>query len=215
VTTPCSTRGWAWQAPINEEITSIGLVATKGAYHDSGLSVGDFFDHGMTLNPKLAEATREASRLNEIKGEVNYSYRLDQVCGDGWLAVGDAARFIDPVFSSGVSVAMHSARFAAERIDAAHASGEYGRATFLPYEDQLLAGAAIWDDFIRLFYRLLPGFTHLIESPDHRPALMRMIQGDLRADSDAAVLDEMRALIRSVEEIDDHPWKGDLLKLVV
>ncbi len=133
------------------------------------------------------------------------------MCGDGWLAIGDAARFIDPVFSSGVSVAMHTARFAAERIQSAVQSRDFGRATFQPYEDKLLAGAAIWDDFIRLFYRLLPAFTHLLES-EHRVALLRMIQGDVNADSEASVLEEMRALVRKVEEADEHPWKGELLE---
>ncbi len=206
-------RGWAWQAPIDAEITSMGLVASREAYHDSGLDIEDFFHSSLRGNPTLDRATRRAERINDLKGEVNYSYGLDRVCGDGWLALGDAARFIDPVFSSGVSVAMHSARFAAERIETAVRSGETTRATFLPYEDQLLAGAAIWDDFIRLFYRLLPGFTHLLESKEHRPALLQMIQGNVRSDSDASVLQEMRALVRQVEESDSHPWRNELLEL--
>lgn len=206
-------RGWAWQAPIDDEITSIGLVASREAFHDSELDIEDFFQSSLRENRKLARATRRAKRINDLKGEVNYSYRLSRVCGDGWLAIGDAARFIDPIFSSGVSVAMHSARFAAERIQTAVESGDTSRATFEPYEDQLLTGAAIWDDFIRLFYRLLPAFTHLLESRDHRTALVRMIQGDIHAGSEAEVLDEMRTLIRSVEEADAHPWQEQLLDL--
>lgn len=205
-------RGWAWQAPIDQDITSIGLVADKRAYQESDLEIDDFFVAGLRQNPALAKATARARLLNEIKGEANYSYQLERVAGDGWLAIGDAARFIDPVFSSGVSVAMHTARFAAERIQAAVESRDFSHSTFRPYEDKLLAGAAIWDDFIRLFYRLLPSFTHLLES-EHRAALLRMIQGDVDADSEASVLEEMRALVRSVEEADEHPWKGELLEI--
>ena len=206
-------RGWAWQAPIDGEITSIGLVASKDSFQEAGLDVDDFFFSSARANRKLARALHRARRINDLKGEINYSYKLDQVCGDGWLAVGDAARFLDPIFSSGVSVAMHTARFAAERIDAGISSGDVSRAAFLPYEDQMLAGAAMWDDFIRLFYRLLPGFTHLVSSKQHRSAIMRMIQGDITPDSDAAVLDEMRSLVRSVEEADSHPWKDELVEL--
>jgi flavin-dependent dehydrogenase len=206
-------RGWAWQAPINHEITSLGLVADKRAYQAADLAVEDFFLASLGLNPALARATAKARLLNDIKGEVNYSYQLGRVCGDGWLAVGDAARFIDPVFSSGVSVAMRNARSAAERIQAAVESGEPSRETLLPYEDGVLTSAAIWDDFIRLFYRLLPAFAHLLESPEHRPAMLRMIQGNVDSDSDAAVLQEMRSLVRSVEQADEHPWKGELLEL--
>jgi FADH2 O2-dependent halogenase len=206
-------RGWAWQAPIDAEITSIGLVADKSVYQGSDLGVEDFFSSSLRGNPALARATERAARINDLKGEVSYSYRLDRVCGDGWLAVGDAARFIDPVFSSGVSVAMHGARSAAEHIRAALDAGDVSRPTFVPYEDKLLTGGAIWDDFVRLFYRLLPAFTHLLEAPEHRQSVLRMIQGDVHSDSDTSVLRELRALVRSVEEADEHPWKGELLQL--
>jgi len=106
---------------------------------------------------------------------------------------------------------MHAARDAAERVRAAIESGDTSRSAFEPYEDRILTGAAIWDDFIRLFYRLLPAFTHLLESRDHRSAMVRMIQGDLHAGSEADVLDEMRSLIRSVEAADAHPWRSQLL----
>ena len=206
-------RGWAWQAPIDNQITSIGLVAARESYRSSGMGVEDFFHHSLRGNRKLARAMRRAGRINDLKGEVNYSYRLDRVCGDGWLAIGDAARFIDPVFSSGVSVAMHSARFAAERIVTALASGDVSREVFLPYEDSIFTGAAIWDDFTRLFYRLLPGFTHLLESKEHRPALIRMIQGDIHPDASTEILEELRSIVRKVEEADSHPWKDELVDL--
>ncbi len=206
-------RGWAWQAPINHEITSIGIVAAKDEYQRSGLGVEAFFEAGLRANRKLARATHRARRINDLKGEVNYSYRLDRVCGDGWMAVGDAARFIDPVFSSGVSVAMHSARDAPEPLSQALPRGYTSRDAFLGYEDRVFTEAAIWDDFIRLFYRLLPGFTHLLESREHRPALMRMIQGEIRPDSAGELLDELRTLVREVEEADRHPWKDALVDL--
>ena len=208
-------RGWAWQAPINAEITSIGLVADRsvyGVYQEADVGIEEFFNDSLEKNKALAKATKGALRINELKGEVNYSYQLDQVCGNGWIAIGDAARFTDPIFSSGVSVAMHNARFAAERIQTALESGDCRRETFLPYEDKLRADAAIWDDFIRLFYRLLPSFTHVVESPEHRRSVLRLIQGEVHADSDARVLEEMRGLVSSVESADDHALKDELME---
>lgn len=206
-------RGWAWIAPINAEITSIGVVAARSRYQEAGLDVPGFFDAALERSPKLARATRDATRINDLKGEVNYSYSLDRVCGDGWLAIGDAARFLDPVFSSGVSVAMHTARLAAERIEAALTKDDTSREAFRPYEDVVLGGVAVWDDFIRLFYRLLPAFTHLLRSDEYRKPLLRMIQGDVHGPSDPEWLAEMRALVRKVEEVDTHPWKGELVEL--
>jgi len=207
-------RGWAWQAPINGEITSIGLVADRSiyaVYHEGDVGVEEFFDQALGRNKALGKAMRSAFRINDLKGEVNYSYKLDQACGNGWVAVGDAARFTDPIFSSGVSVAMHNARFAAERIQTAIESGDFGRDTFLPYEDKLATDAAIWDDFVRLFYRLLPSFTHVVESPEHRESVLRLIQGEVHSDSSTRVLEEMRALVTSVESADEHPMKGELM----
>jgi flavin-dependent dehydrogenase len=206
-------RGWAWQAPIDAEITSVGLVADKKRFQASGLSVDDFFLEGLRGNESLTKAVQKAAFLNELKGEVNYSYSLERVCGDGWVAVGDAARFLDPVFSPGVSAALVTARRAAARIEAALSSGDVSRASFVPYEDRLMTEAAMWDDFVRLFYRLLPSFMHLLEAPEHRKSMLRMIRGDVDARSDSSVLAEMRALVRSVEEADEHPWKGDLFDL--
>lgn len=205
-------RGWAWQAPINSEITSIGLVADTRIYQDFDRGVEQFFIEGLSGNEALARATKVAVRMNEVRGEANYSYQLDRVCGDGWLAIGDAARFIDPIFSSGVSVAMHTARFASECICSAVESDDFSRATFLPYEEKQMAGAAIWDDFIRLFYRLLPSFTRLLESPEHRASMLRLIQGEVYDRSDAEALGAMRALVRSVEEADAHTLEGDLME---
>lgn len=204
-------RGWAWQAPINSEITSIGLVADRTLYQRAHQDIEEFFQSSLTKNKALAKATGAAVRINDLKGEVNYSYQLEQVCGDGWVTIGDAARFTDPIFSSGVSVAMHDARFVAERIQAAVESRDFSRETFFAYEDRARADAAIWDDFIRLFYRLLPSFTKVVESPEHRPSVLRLIQGEVHADMDTHVLESMRKLVTAVESADVHALKGELM----
>jgi FADH2 O2-dependent halogenase len=206
-------RGWAWRAPINDEITSIGLVTSKAAYQTSGLAVEDFFARGLDMNKALAKATRAAVRINDLKGEANYSYQLDQVCGNGWLAVGDAARFIDPIFSSGVGVAMHGARAAAGQIQAALGKDDVSRESLLPYEEQLEASGRIWDEFIGLFYRLLPSFTHVILSPEHRLSVLRLLQGEALPDTDMRVLDEMRAIVHAVERSETHELRDELMTL--
>ena len=80
------------------------------------------------------------------------------------MMVGDAARFVDPIFSSGVSVAMHSARFGSQTIQAALESGDLSEAALKPYENTLRGGVDIWYEFIRLYYKLLPLFTLFIQS---------------------------------------------------
>lgn len=190
-------RGWIWQAPIDGDITSIGLVADRTVYQDSGLDVEDFFFQGLRSHPGTVKASEKAERINDLKGEVNYSYGLERVCGDGWLAIGDAAQFVDPVFSSGVSVAMHTARYAAERIVTAVESGDFSRATLVPYEQRMFAGAATWAEFVRLFYESPSTFMRFLQDPDYRPLLLGLLQGEVDDPAEASVLEAMQASIDS------------------
>lgn len=66
---------------------------------------------------------KNARQINDYKREADYSYSMKSFSGNGFLLVGDAARFVDPIFSSGVSVAMHSAKFASEAISKALENG--------------------------------------------------------------------------------------------
>ena len=110
------------------------------------------------------------------------------------MLLGDAARFVDPIFSSGVSVAMHSAKFASERIWCAFETGEFGRNVFQPYEKKLKGGVTIWYDFIRLYYKLLPLFTKFIAEPEHRLGLLQLLQGDVYDRKESPpVLEAMRS----------------------
>src|SRR5678809_120800 len=92
----------------------------------------------------------------------SYSYIMDRFAGDGWLLVGDAARFVDPVFSSGVSVAMESAKRAADAIIGALGRDDVRAAAFADYEQTMRAGVDIWREFILLYYQLPPLFFELI-----------------------------------------------------
>ncbi|HSG08806.1 MAG TPA: NAD(P)/FAD-dependent oxidoreductase [Longimicrobiales bacterium] len=185
-------RGWAWMAAIDDSISSIGLVADRTRFQQTGIDPKEFFDSAVTQQPALMTALRHARRINELKGEVNYSYRLSQVCGDGWLAIGDAAQFIDPVFSSGVSVAMHSARFAAERIQTALEGDDVSRGAFETYEKSLLAGTEEWEEFVQLFYSNAAAFAGMVASPQHRQGMLRMIQGGADASAAGRTVEAMR-----------------------
>jgi FADH2 O2-dependent halogenase len=104
-------RGWAWQIPITDKITSVGVVAEREVFQQFKSDSQRYFDTYVQSNPGLARAMANAVRVNEFKTEGDYSYVLDKFCGNGFLMIGDAARFVDPIFSSGVSVAMYSARY--------------------------------------------------------------------------------------------------------
>lgn len=203
-------RGWAWQIPITDKITSIGVVTEREAFRQAGMDLESFFNTYVESNYDLAQAMCNATQVNDLKVEGDYSYSMDKFVGDGFLLVGDAARFVDPIFSSGVSVALYSAKFAAERIQEAFARNDFSEAVFKPYEEKLRTGVEIWYEFIRLYYKLLPLFTYFIQSPKYRLQVLRLLQGDVFDRSEVGVLDEMRKFIETVENTENHLFKNQL-----
>jgi len=202
-------RGWAWQIPITDRITSVGVVAEREVFQQFKSESQRYFNTYVQSNKGLARAMANAVRVNEFKTEGDYSYILDKFCGNGFLMVGDAARFVDPIFSSGVSVAMHSARFGAETIRAALESGDLSEAALKPYERTLRGGVEIWYEFIRLYYKLLPLFTLFIQS-EYRVEILRLLQGEVFNRQDVRVLDVMRRYIAAVEQNEKHVFRGQL-----
>jgi FADH2 O2-dependent halogenase len=129
--------------------------------------------------------------------------------------VGDAARFVDPIFSSGVSIALYSAKFAAERIVEAFRLGDFSEEVFAPYEAKLRSGVEIWYEFIRLYYKLLPLFTYFVNSKKYRLQVLQLLQGEVFDRSEVEVLDAMRRFIEMVENSEDHIFKGQLTDIPV
>ena len=188
----------------------MGIVAEKKVFREARLDPEAYFKKYVESNPGLMHAMRNARRLNEYKKEGDYSYSLRKFVGNGHVMIGDAARFVDPIFSSGVSIALYSAKYASERIRCAFETGDFSEAMFQPYEDKLRGGVNIWYEFIRLYYKLLPLFTHFIQSKEHRLGVLRLLQGEVYDRKDVPVLDAMRKYIRKVEESPDHFFKSHL-----
>ncbi len=197
-------RGWVWQIPISEKITSIGTVAEKRVFREGKGDHAAWFDRLASSAPDIEHAMRNANRVNEFKVEGDYSYCMKSFVGNGFALVGDAARFVDPIFSSGVSVAMYSAKFASEAIIAASARNDFRAESLRPYEERLKRGTAIWYEFITLYYKLLPLFTHFIASTNYRQQVLQLLQGEVYDRDSAPVLQAMRDYIESVEQHEGH-----------
>ena len=208
-------RGWVWQIPITDEITSVGVVAEKEVFKQSKMDIESYFQTHTSFSPDLAHGMRQARRINDFKTEGDYSYSMEKLVGDGFLLIGDAARFVDPIFSSGVSVAAHSAKFAAERIQYALKIGDFSEAILKPYEDKLRRGVDIWYEFIRLYYKLLPLFTLFIQSKQHRLAVLRLLQGEVYDRQEVPVLGAMREFIEGVEKSENHVFRDQLTEIPI
>jgi FADH2 O2-dependent halogenase len=208
-------RGWVWQIPINHEITSMGVVADKKVFKASHKDLEGYFTSNIRTNPDLVTAMHDARRINEFKTEGDYSYSLSKFVGNGFVCIGDAARFVDPIFSSGVSVALYGAKYATEQIKKAFETGDFSEAALKPYETKMRAGVGIWYEFIRLYYKLLPLFTHFIQSREHRLEVLRLLQGEVYDRKEVPVLDAMRTYIAAVEKSERHLLKKSLTDISI
>jgi hypothetical protein len=109
-------HGWFWFIPLADGATSIGAVVWPHYMKTPRTSVREFFIATIALCPPLAERLSGATLVSEVEATGNYSYACDRSHGANYLLVGDAYSFVDPVFSSGVMLAMNSAVAAADAI---------------------------------------------------------------------------------------------------
>jgi len=110
------TEGWFWMIPLDETRTSIGLVMDADLARGVGLPADQMLTWGISRCPVLRERTAEATFPTETHVVADFSYRCDPYAGPGYFLVGDAAMFVDPIFSTGVCLGMMSGTEAARAI---------------------------------------------------------------------------------------------------
>ena len=203
------TDTWVWQIPITDTVTSVGVVTQKKHFTAAGQDWEGFFWECVGTRPELAEALRQSRRVRPFRPEGDYSYAMRAICGDRWLLIGDAARFVDPIFSSGVSVAMNSARLASYDIIAAE-KGDFSKPAFGTFENKLRRATRNWYEFISIYYRLNILFTAFVADPRYRIDVLKMLQGDVYDDEEPVALTKMREVTRQVERDPDHLWHKHL-----
>ncbi len=128
--------GWIWFIPLAGDVVSVGVVLDAKAYgHLKGPQ--QRFDHAIGLSPRMKQWLEGAEQKMEMHTISNISYLNDRFVGDGWILVGDASMFVDPIFSAGVTLAIRGGIFAADAILDAHRAGDFSRARLQPAEDRI------------------------------------------------------------------------------
>jgi flavin-dependent dehydrogenase len=152
--------GWFWSIPLHDGTHSIGLVAKKTVFDAERERLGGieqvYFD-ALAQAPRILGMTDGATRLPELKVEQDYSYSSQRFTGPGYLMVGDAACFLDPLLSTGVHLATFSALLAAAAISAVvdgdlseeEATSFFGRAYRQAYERLLVVVSFFYKSYNR------------------------------------------------------------------
>lgn len=130
-------RSWFWLIPLDERRTSIGVVMDIADFRAAKLSPEAMLESEIAAAPVMRSRMAAAKRTTEVFAIGDYSYRNTRMHGPRWLLAGDAAGFIDPIFSTGVFLALHSAEQAAATLDFALRHPLLGRIRMASYARDL------------------------------------------------------------------------------
>jgi flavin-dependent dehydrogenase len=191
-------QGWFWYIPLHDDIVSVGVVAAHD-YLFQNRGTTDFetiYFQEVARCPGVQPRIATAERCDIFRAQKEYSYRTKQAAGDGWVLVGDAFGFLDPLYSSGVLLALKSGQLAADAICEGLAKGDVSGAQLGKWEAAYGAGM---DRMRRLVCEFYDGFSfgRFVRKYPHLKGLVTdVLIGDLFKD-DVDVLwplmDEMRA----------------------
>jgi len=170
--------GWWWVIPLRNDRTSVGLVGPsrnlRGRKPDEA-----YFDEQIASTPFVRDRLAPGRRVAPVRSVSDYSYVSRKLVGDRFLLIGDAAAFIDPVFSTGVYLGLVGAFRAAEVVDAALRSRNFERTQFLSYERETQKNVATYRQFVKGFYT--PEFVDVLMSPSDwlslRAAITSLLAG--------------------------------------
>jgi flavin-dependent dehydrogenase len=165
--------GWLWWIPFADGTESIGCVVHASVAKQRQGSVTALFEAMIASAPRLAKGLEGAERLTPVHTAANFSYRTTPAVGDRYVAIGDAAGFVDPIFSTGVFLAMHSAEMAAEAIQQAFSAQDFRAQRFRRYQTRLSRCTKPVVAIIRRFYD--PAFLDLFFTPQPHPRLYQAV----------------------------------------
>jgi len=143
-------QAWVWNIPFNEGVTSTGIVCDERYFQKFNMTETAFFDHIIQTNPTASKRYKNATKLNDVGFINGYSAAVTKLFDKNFVLVGNASEFLDPVFSSGVTLALESGSKAAE-LTIRELKGE----TIdwqVDYADYMMVGINVFREFVNAWY---------------------------------------------------------------
>lgn len=143
---------WFWLIPLTGERTSVGVVLDSEVFRKSKLSSENFLEQALSEQPLITRRMRNAGRVSQVYVEADFSYRSAKLHGERWLLAGDAAGFIDPIFSSGVFLAVFSGERAADALNEVLDRPRKTTRLFAQYERAVNRAMDVYLRFVNAWY---------------------------------------------------------------
>jgi flavin-dependent dehydrogenase len=179
--TEAGSGGWFWYIPLENDITSVGIVADpeyllKGRGQDLAKILNEEIEKCEPCRKRVAGGTR----VDKIYSILDYSYRSKHNSGNGFIIIGDAYGFLDPIYSSGVLLALKMAELAADAIHDAFNHDDFSAERLGQYQAKLDRGIESMRKLVYAFYN--DGFSFsgfLRKYPDERTHIINLLIGDV------------------------------------
>jgi flavin-dependent dehydrogenase len=144
--------GWFWFIPLSDNTVSVGYVTPIAEFKKSGMTLEELYADQLGKAEEVRALTEGASRVSGFRTIRDWSYTCRNFQGPGWALVGDAAAFIDPLLSTGVTLALRGAHGLADAVDAVLADPGAEQRVMARYEKNYREFLDSLLDFVRFFY---------------------------------------------------------------
>jgi flavin-dependent dehydrogenase len=184
-------QGWFWYIPMHDDIISVGVVADFDYLFKGRANHETTYAEEMEKCFAVKERVSTGIQVGTVKATKDYTYRASQAAGNGWVLVGDAFGFLDPLYSSGVLLALKSGELAADAIVEGLQKGDLSRAQIGKWESGYVEGM---DRMRRLVCEYYDGFNFgdfVRRFPHHRGNITDLLIGDLFKDELDQVFDDI------------------------
>ncbi len=141
---------WIWNIPLSPTVTSVGIVCTDEYYKSFNMDPEAFWNNIIENDPNASKRYANASRINDVGFIGGYSANVTKMFGENFVMVGNATEFLDPVFSSGVTLALESGAKAAE-LTIRELNGESVNWQ-TDYQDYMMIGVDVFREYVEAWY---------------------------------------------------------------
>jgi flavin-dependent dehydrogenase len=173
--------GWFWYIPLEDDITSVGIVANpEYLLKGRGQDLAKILEEEIRKCEPCAKRVGNAQRVDKVYSILDYSYRSKHNAGNGFIIIGDAYGFLDPIYSSGVLLALKMAELATDAIHDAFQHDDFSAARLGQYQTKLDRGIESMRKLVYAFYN--DGFSFsgfLRKYPEERYHIINLLIGDV------------------------------------
>ncbi len=193
-------KSWFWYIPLQNGITSIGAVGDRNYMLDGRGTPEEIFAEELAKCPALVERLKDAELTSELRVAKEFSYTTKQHAGDGWVLVGDAWGFIDPVYSSGVYFALKSGEHAADAIIEGFKAGDTSASQLGKWLDEFHSGAKLIRKLVDVYYTNEFSIGRFMKGhPDHVGNLTDLLIGRIFYDGAGKIFDDLDPALEAVK----------------